>query len=87
MLALALCGKRSPCLGRLRDGVFLSGVFRQISLIKWIKVTESTGAEMKGIRALHFLKLPSMAIFPCVFEHFISEMANEKRQNKKAPIP
>ncbi len=83
MLALALCGKRSPCLGRLRDGVFLSGAFRQISLIKWIKVTEPAGAEMKGIRALHFLKLPSMAIFPYVFEHFISEMADEKRQNKK----
>ncbi len=60
-----------------------SGAFRQISLIKWIKVTEPTGAEMKGIHALHFLKLPSMAIFPYVFEHFISEMADEKRQNKK----
>lgn len=29
---------------------------------------------MKGIRALHFLKLPSMAIFPLGIDHFISEI-------------
>ncbi len=34
---------------------------------------------MKGIRALHFLKLPSMAIFPWGFDHFISEIADEKQ--------
>ena len=34
---------------------------------------------MKGIHALHFLKLPSMAIFPWGFDHFISEIADEKQ--------
>ncbi len=44
---------------------------------------------MKGIHALHFLKLPSMAIFPWGFDHFISEIADEKQhlENPAAAKP
>ncbi len=40
---------------------------------------------MKGIHALHFLKLPSMAIFPWGFDHFISEIADEKQHPENPP--
>ena len=44
---------------------------------------------MKGIHALHFLKLPSMAIFPWGFDHFISEIADERQhlENPAALLP
>ncbi len=55
---------------------FSAETSNQISLMKWAKIVKPTGAEMKGIRVLHFLKLPSVAISPWVFDHFISEMTD-----------
>ncbi len=38
----------------------------RISLMKWRRCLEPDGSEAKGIRALCFLKPPSVAVFPCL---------------------
>ncbi len=65
---------------------FLSGASNQISLMKWTYDTKPIGSEMKGIHALHFLTLPSMAMSPWNFDHFISEITDCTQQTKTAAL-
>lgn len=67
-----------------RERAFFAGASNQISLMKWTNAVKPAGAETKGIHALRFLKLPSLAIFPWVFDHFINEIADCTQRTKTA---
>ncbi len=61
---------------RKGGGEFSAETSNQISLMKWRKNIKTIRVGSHGHPALRFLKLPSMAISPSVFDHFISEIAD-----------
>ena len=76
---------------RKGGGEFSAETSNQISLMKWRKNIKTIRVGSHGHPALRFLKLPSMAISPSVFDHFISEIADWKQQQKNqlpaSPFP
>lgn len=75
---------------RLGAGLSGAGFFaeasNQIPLMKWSIISNAAGSKAKDILVLRFLTLPSMAMFPCVIGHFISEITDCKQQQKILPL-
>ncbi len=66
--------------GWWQELVFSTEASNQILLIKRAGIIKPNGSEATGHPAQSFLKLPSMAILPWGFDHFISKIADCTQQ-------